>query len=120
MPEPRAFLVEPRCAVCGRPATHVELRPEDEGWRFIYRGTVGGNGGGDIITDERAGLLTAAFADPPDFELMRKADLQYDNAGYCPQCAVPYCADDWALTASGCGTCPRATGIALIPTGHPP
>jgi hypothetical protein len=57
--------------VCGRPATHVELRLEDDGWRFIYRGIAAGNGGGDIITDERAGLLTAAFAHPPDFALMR-------------------------------------------------
>ncbi|MGA3219171.1 MAG: hypothetical protein ABSE77_08885 [Acidimicrobiales bacterium] len=117
--EPRAFLVEPRCAVCGRPATHVELRPEDEGWRFISRGIAGGNGGGDIITDERAGLLTAAFANPPDFELMRKADLHYDNAGYCIQCAVPYCADDWALTASGCGTCPRGHRHSLDPHWSP-
>ena len=42
-----------------------------------------GNGGGDIVTEERARLLTAAFVDPPNFELMREADLHYDNAGFC-------------------------------------
>ena len=119
MIEPKAFLVEPRCAVCGRPATHVELRPGDEGWRFVYRGIAGGNGGGEIITDERAGLLTAAFADPPDFELMRKADLQYDNAGYCTQCGVAYCYDHWDPTVGGYGTCPRGHGKSLDPHWAP-
>jgi hypothetical protein len=119
MIEPRAFLVEPRCAVCGCPATHVELRPEDEGWRFIYRGIAGGNGGGDIVVDERAGLLTAAFANQPDFELMRKADLHYDNAGYCNECGVAYCADHWSLTASGAGTCPQGHRHSLDPHWSP-
>jgi hypothetical protein len=50
---------------------------------------------------------------------MRKADLHYDNAGYCIQCAVPYCADDWALTASGCGTCPRGHRHSLDPHWSP-
>jgi hypothetical protein len=119
MIEPRAFLVEPKCAVCGRPATHVELRPEDEGWRFIYRGIAGGNGGGDIVTDERAGLLTAAFADPPNFKLMREADLHYDNAGYCTQCGVAYCYDHWDPTVGGYGTCPRGHGKSLDPHWSP-
>ena len=71
-------------ALCARrPATHVELRREGDEWRFIFRGLVAGNGGGDIVTEERARLLTAAFVDPPNFELMREADLHYDNAGFC-------------------------------------
>lgn len=81
--EPRAFLIEPRCAVCGRPATHVELRPEDEGWRFIYRGIAGGNGGGDIIAYERASL------NPPDFELMG-AQL-HPEAAWSPEPAILDC-----------------------------
>ena len=101
----------------GHPRRNSDLRLK--GGALFIEVSPGGNGGGDIITDERAGLLTAAFANPPDFELMRKADLQYDNAGYCAQCAVPYCADDWALTASGCGTCPQGHRHSLDPHWSP-
>ncbi len=115
MPEPKPFVVEPRCAACGRPATHVELRPEGNEWRFIYEGIEAGNGSGDIVTEERARLLTAALAVPPNFELMREADLHYDNAGYSPECRVPYCSKHWHPSSTGYGRCPKGHGQSLDP-----
>ena len=107
----RAFLLEPICNVCGRPATHVELRQEGDGWRFIYKGIGGGN-------DDAAALLTAAFADPPHFDLMREADL-YDNAGFCEECGLAYCYTHWNTTTTGYGTCPEGHGKSLDPHWSP-
>jgi hypothetical protein len=115
----RAFLVEPPCHICGRPATHVELRRESDGWRFIYEGIEAGNGNGDIVSDEKAAMLTATFADPPHFDLMREADLHYDNAGYCEQCGVAYCYTHWNPTTTGWGTCPQGHGKGLDPHWSP-
>src|ERR1039458_8789732 len=115
----RAFLVEPLCHVCGRPATHVELRQEGDGWRFIYKGIGGGNGYGTIKSEDEAALLTAAFADPPHFDLMREADLHYDNAGYCEKCWVAYCYTHWNTTTTGYGTWPQGHGKILDPHWSP-
>ena len=119
MSEPEAFLVEPPCAVCGLPAAHVELRREGGKWRFLYRGIAAGNGNGDIVTKERARLLTAAFADPPQFDLMRKADLHYDSAGYSAECGVAYCYEHWNAGTTGYGACPRGHGASLDPHWSP-
>jgi hypothetical protein len=119
MNDPRAFVLEPVCAVCGKRASHVELRREDEGWRFIYDGIEAGNGGGHIVSDDRAILLTEAFTNPPHFDLMRRADLHLDNAGFCQGCRVPYCFTHWNPTTSGWGTCPRGHGKGLDPHWSP-
>jgi hypothetical protein len=119
MSEPRAFLVEPRCAVCGRIATRVELRREDSGWRFVYKGIAGGNGAGDVVDDCTAALLTDAFTDYPNFDLMRKAGLHYDNAGFCEPCHLAYCYTHWSTSVSGYGMCPQGHGKSLDPHGSP-
>lgn len=119
MSEPAAFLREPACAVCGKGATHVELRREGDTWRFIYRGIEAGNGSGSVVSTERAALLTEAFADPPQFDLMKEADLHYDNAGYCTRCGVAYCSDHWNVSSTGYGHCPQGHGASLDPHWSP-
>jgi hypothetical protein len=114
----RPFLVEPICNVCGRPATHVELRQEGDGWRFIYQGIAAGNGYGTIKSEDEAALLTAAFTDPPHFDLMREADL-CDNAGFCEKCWVAYCYTHRNTTTTGYGTCSLGHGKSLDPHWSP-
>jgi hypothetical protein len=87
---------------------------------FNNRGdNLAGNGSGSIITEEEARLLTAAFADPPNFELMRQAELHYDNGGYCEPCGVAYCRDHWRPSGTGYGTCPNGHGKSLDPHWSP-
>ena len=118
MTVPQAFRLDPPCHVCERPATHVEIRHETGGWRFIYQGIEAGNGNGRIVPEDEAGLLTAAFADPPNFDLMRKAQL-FDDAGYCDECGVAYCYTHWSPTTTGWGTCPCGHGKGLDPHWSP-
>jgi hypothetical protein len=123
MARARGFVAEPPCAICRRPATRVELRREGTGWRFVYSGIAAGNGQGHLVSDVVADILEAAFADPPNFELMKKADLQYDNAGHCEECGLAYCSMHWRSSTSGSGVCPRGHGKSLdphwSPDGHP-
>ena len=79
----------------------------------------GGNGYGTIKSEDEAVLLTAAFADPPHFDLMREADLHYDNAGYCEKCWVAYCYTHWNTTTTGYGICPHGHGKSLDPHWSP-
>jgi hypothetical protein len=81
---------------------------------FVYRGIEAGNGGGSVVTDEYAGLLTAAFADPPNFDLLRQAEI-YDDAGFCSQCSVAYCSEHWSPSSIGYGHCPQGHGKSLDP-----
>lgn len=116
MSAPKAFLLEPPCAVCRRPGTRVELRRKGGQWRFMYRGIEAGIA--TVVTEERAGLLTAAFADPPNFDLMREAEI-YDDAGFCSQCAMAYCSEHWNPSSIGYGHCPQGHGKSLEPLWSP-
>jgi hypothetical protein len=119
LPAPEPFIYEPPCAACGRAATHVELRREGDAWWFVYEGLVAGNGLGHRQSDAKAALLTAAFADPPHFDLMQAADLHYDNAGFCVACGLPYCVKHWNVSVSGYGRCPKGHGKSLDPHWSP-
>ena len=119
MPQAREFMLDPACAICGNPATHVELRRTDDGWWFVYQGVVAGNGAGHLVSAEDAEVLTEAFTDPPRFDLMRSADLGYDNAGYCEECRLAYCYGHWAPTSGGFGRCPHGHGKGMDPHWSP-
>lgn len=112
------FVAEPQCAVCGQAATRAELKRDHAGWHFSYSGITSGNGTGDAVDDERAALLTEAFTQPFNFDLMRTAGL-YDNAGYCEECGVAYCYTHWRTSTSGFGQCPQGHGKSLDPHWSP-
>jgi hypothetical protein len=120
---PTPFVVAPPCAECGQAASHVELISPalagEDGWRFVYSGPGGSNGGGDLVSQERAQRLAEAFAEPFRFTTIATAGL-YDNAGFCERCDVAYCGAHWNVTSSGFGTCPRGHGTSLDPHGVSP
>ena len=137
---PRPFLAEPRCAVCGHKATHVELiepggRPEDwerrtpEGrqyfldavarhdpppWWLVVRGIEAGNGLGGAVDHARAALLTRAFTSPLRYAAVHTADF-YDDAGFCGPCDAAYCDTHWHVSTTGFGRCPHGHGKSLDP-----
>jgi hypothetical protein len=123
---PTPFVAAPACAECGQAASHVELIATGSGasvyaednWRFVYSGPGGSNGGGDLITEERAERLTEAFVEPFRFATIATAGL-YDNAGFCERCDAAYCGWHWNITTSGLGTCPRGHSTSLDPHWSP-
>lgn len=123
----------PRCAVCGGPAARIEIETPEEisqssprvrerstesktpgVYKLRYEGP-GGSGGFNIIDSERAERIAALFSGPPDGEALRKEF--YDRAGFCPDCAVYYCARHWGASATGFGECPQGHGKSLDPPG---
>jgi hypothetical protein len=114
-----AFVFTPTCSVCGKQATHIELHSVSGEWRFRYVGITAGNGDGSIVSAARAALIESTFTNPPRFDLMREADLHYDNAGYCEHCGVAYCHEHWNVTGSGYGRCPEGHGKSLDLHWHP-
>lgn len=112
-----AFVYEPRCAVCDKAATHVELRDEAGYWRLLFEGIAVGNGSGDIIEPADAARVFSAFHPEPNPELIC-AEF-YDGAGYCRDCGVAYCYDHWRPTSTGFGTCPPGHGKSLDPHWSP-
>ncbi|HEY7175190.1 MAG TPA: hypothetical protein VH442_09755 [Micromonosporaceae bacterium] len=116
---PTPFVAAPPCAECGQAASHVELiepATDANGWRFVYSGPGGSNGGGDDISVDRADRLTEAFAEPLHFATVATAGL-YDNAGFCERCDAAYCGWHWNITPGGYGTCPRGHRTSLDPQG---
>jgi hypothetical protein len=134
----QAFVANPRCAVCGRPASRVELvapgakpadwqqwapqqrasfdaarqRHGDQQWWLLFSGIEAGNGYGGPVELAEATRIAAAFAEPYRYTLVRTAGF-YDDAGFCGLCDAPYCHRHWNVSGSGYGTCPRAHGKSL-------
>lgn len=138
---PVPLVCRPPCAVCGRPASLVELVPpggcphdwdtwredhrhtylryRDPGrWVLIFEGIGGGNGLGDSITDERAAAIRHAFTPPLTIARVRTADF-FDDAGFCARCDVPYCYGHWNVSETGYGRCPHGHGQSLDPHWSP-
>jgi hypothetical protein len=115
---PHAFVAAPQCAVCGRPATRVELvAPQDPGqqWRLIYHGLAAGTGDhGTAVSEARALLLTEAFTPPLRYPTVHRADL-YDDAGFCGPCDRAYCYTHWNPSRTEYGRCPNGHGKSLDP-----
>ncbi|MGN9920262.1 hypothetical protein [Micromonospora palomenae] len=140
----QAFVAEPRCAVCGQPASHVELvrrgakpagwqqwsphqrdafdaarqRHGDQQWWLLFSGIEAGNGYGRPVDPAEAARIAAAFAEPYRYTQVRTAGF-YDDAGFCGPCDAPYCHQHWNVSRSGYGTCPRGHGKSLDPLWWP-
>ena len=114
-----AFGIEVRCSECGKVATRAALRwiaPTNR-WEFEYEGIEAGGPWLDI-DDAEADTFTEAFRLPLNFARVRIAAL-FDNAGFCPECELPYCSDHWSPSETGFGTCPRGHGHSLDPHWSP-
>ncbi|MEV8321264.1 hypothetical protein AB0Q95_44665 [Streptomyces sp. NPDC059900] len=75
-------------------------------WWLIAEGDIHANGHGENIAPQDVHRYREAFGFPRTFTRVRSADITGD-AGFCPQCDVPYCATHWHATASGRRRCPR-------------
>jgi ribosomal protein L37E len=142
MPEmAEAMVVTPACAACGAPAARVELvapgqlpagweqwpaavregvmRGRGPGqWYLIVDGVVAGNGYGSPVDAGEAGRIAQAFRLPPRFGQVSTAGF-YDDAGFCADCGVPYCARHRHVSQSGYGHCPLGHGKSLDPHWQP-
>ena len=146
MAEP--FVAAPPCAVCGRPASRVELiapggRPAEWGtwsaerresftravtqafarqpepaWWLLFAGVAAGNGIGDPVDPDRAERLTRAFRQPYRYAAVREAHF-YDDAGFCGPCDAAYCYSHWHPSATEYGRCPQGHGKSLDPFWYP-
>lgn len=136
------FLVEPKCAVCGRPSSHIEILdphelPHDfEEWdddrraafrtfrdpekaHLVFSSLGGANGWvGDPMSDDKVSRWKAALQEPLTYERVHSLDL-YDDIGFCDECKVPYCGTHWSVSSSGYGTCPEGHGKSLDPHWSP-
>jgi len=142
MPEmAAAMVVTPTCAACGAPAARVELvapgqlpagweqwsaavrdsvmRDRGPGqWYLIVDGVAAGSGCGRAVDPGEAGRIAQAFRLPLRLDRVRTAGF-YDDAGFCEDCGVPYCARHWHVSETGCGTCPFGHGKGLDPHWQP-
>jgi hypothetical protein len=142
MPEmAEAMVVTPACAACGAPVTRVELvapgqlpagwetwpaavresvmrdrRPGQ--WYLIVDGVAAGNGYGSPVDAGEAGRIAHAFRLPLRFDQVRMAGF-HDDAGFCGDCGVPYCARHWHISEAGYGHCPLGHGKSLDPHWQP-
>lgn len=131
----RGMDLSTRCEACGGVAAVVELSPPNElpaefaawpedrqasyrqyqdlsGWRLIYNGPGGGNGGGDSIDPVRAAAFQRVLAPPIQLDALDDLDL-YDDAGICRECGVAYCPTHWDISVGGYGHCPQGHGKSL-------
>ncbi|WFF00206.1 hypothetical protein [Micromonospora sp. WMMD964] len=139
-----AFVAEPPCAVCGRPAAHVELvapasQPadlhrwspqqrdaynaarrchDDQQWWLVFSGIVAGNGSGRPVDPAEAQRIADAFTRPYRYAAVTSAGF-YDDAGFCGQCDAPYCYHHWNVSSTGYGRCPQGHGKSLDPHWWP-
>jgi hypothetical protein len=142
MPEmAEAMVVTLACAACGAPATRVELvapgqlparreqqpstarddamRARSPGqWYLIIDGVAAGSGCGRAVDAGEAGRIARAFRLPLRYGQVCTAGFD-DDAGFCDDCGVPYCARHWHLSQTGYGTCPLGHGKSLDPHWHP-
>ncbi|MFI6273125.1 hypothetical protein [Micromonospora zamorensis] len=140
----QAFVAEPSCAVCGRPAAHVELvapasepvdwqgwsapqrdaytaarqRYSGQQWWLLFSGIVAGNGSGRPVDLAEAQRIADAFAQPYRYAAVTSAGF-YDDAGFCGQCDAPYCYHHWNASSTGYGRCPEGHGKSLDPHWWP-
>ncbi|MEU7769792.1 hypothetical protein AB0C44_00520 [Micromonospora taraxaci] len=140
----QAFVATPPCAVCGRPAAHIELvapgappanwqrwssqqrdaynaarqRHDDQQWWLLFSGIEAGNGSGRPVDLAEAERLTNAFAQPYRYAAVASADF-YDDAGFCGECDAPYCYHHWTCRAPDTGNALEATARASTRTGGP-
>jgi len=136
-----AMVVTPACAACGAPAARVELaapgqlpagreqwpaevrdsvmRGRGPGqWYLIIDGVAVGNGYGSPVDAGEAGRIAQAFRLPLQPDQVRTAGF-YDDAGFCADCGVPYCARHWHVSQTGYGHCPLGHGKSLDPHWQP-
>jgi hypothetical protein len=106
--------LSPACSVCGKPASVVKLLQDGDATRFVFKGICGGNGGGDLISDERANAIRQAFSPPYSSEMVALAGL-YDDGGFCRMCSRFYCYAHWSVSRTGGGWCPRGHFKSLDP-----
>ncbi|MEO3772155.1 hypothetical protein [Micromonospora sp. B9E7] len=140
----QAFVAEPPCAVCGRPAAHVELvapasqpadwqrwspqqrdaynaarqRHDDQQWWLLFSGIEAGNGSGRPVDLAEAQRIANAFTQPYRYAAVASAGF-YDDAGFCGQCDAPYCYHHWNVSNTGYGACPQGHGKSLDPHWWP-
>lgn len=135
------MVCRPPCAVCGRPASLVELvppggRPHDweswpessqavylryrdpQSWVLIFKGISGANGLGDNISVERVARIAHAFSTPHSVAKVRTAGF-YDDAGFCAHCDAAYCRKHWNVSRTEYGRCPNGHGKSLDPHWSP-
>jgi hypothetical protein len=113
-----SHLIEPTCVACGRPCATIRLTKEGESFRFVYRGLLSGNGGGDLITGQEATNILTAFSHPFLADKIGLADL-YDDGGFCRQCEKFYCVRCWNASVTGGGRCPAGHFKSLDPHWSP-
>jgi hypothetical protein len=87
-------------------------------WYLIVDGVACGNGYGDPISAGGAGRIAQAFRLPLRFDQVRTAGF-YDDAGFCADCGVPYCARHWHVSDTEYGHCPLGHGRSLDPHWQP-
>ncbi|MFE0529856.1 hypothetical protein ACFW0V_19890 [Micromonospora parva] len=140
----QAFVTEPPCAVCGRPAAHIELvapnsQPTDwqrwsppqrdaytaarqrhsgQQWWLLFSGIVAGDGSGRPVDPAEAQRIADAFTRPYRYTAVTSAGF-YDDAGFCGHCDAPYCYHHWNVSNTGYGTCPQGHGKSLDPHWWP-
>jgi hypothetical protein len=100
------LLFEPRCSVCNRIASRIEIQGDGGSERMKYKGIMAGNGSGDPIGTSRTSLIVDAFNQPYDPKKIRAAGF-FDDAGYCMTCQAFYCIDHWNPSTTGGGRCPK-------------
>ena len=128
----KPMVVTPPCAACGTPAAHIELlapsqlpagwdqwptathgsflrRPGPGQWYLLRQNIATGNSYGGPIDASLAGRIAWAFRPPLRFAQVRTARF-HDDAGFCPDCEVPYCHRHWHLSDTEYGYCPYGHG----------
>ena len=137
----KPMVITPPCAACRAPAAHIELvapgqlpagcdqwpgtvqgsflrRPEPGQWYLLVKGMGTRNSYGGPIDAGRAGQIAWAFRPPLRFAQVHTARFD-DDAGFCPDCEVPYCHQHWHLSDTGYGYCPYGHGKDLDPHWSP-
>ncbi|MFJ8953129.1 hypothetical protein ACIRO1_23725 [Streptomyces sp. NPDC102381] len=126
------FVLHVACALCKAQAARLEFAQPGVhpaswyGWAAGERGAYqrvrdsrlwwlivdsGGyvNGVGENLGEVEALRYWAAFGYPRTYARVHSAGLKGD-AGFCPQCDVPYCARHWRAAVSGEVKCPLGHG----------
>ena len=139
---PEHLVVRPLCAVCGAPASSIELVPPGDvpldwdnwpdehrrvaaahhdptAWRLLFKSVGGGNGLGRDLAAEEAVRWAAAFSEPLEYDKVHRLGL-YDDAGFCNECRVSYCLRHWKNSDwGGYGRCPHGHSKSLDPHWSP-
>lgn len=87
-------------------------------WYLIVDSVAAGNGCGSPVDAGEAWRIAQAFRLPLCFDQVRTGGF-YDDAGFCADCGVPYCARHWHVSRTGYGHCPLGHGKSLNPHWQP-